>query len=151
GVSGRSCGVPRLPQGLGQVGRVLRTRSRLSPEPKLRSPFDLHMLSAPPACVLSQDQTLRRDRSSGQKAGFAVFWSRSTEEAPSAGLLTRPASITERFLLCTVVKPRARRTGLGVTRSLASHAVQFSRCEQTRESPRKSCSSSRRGPRRRRD
>jgi len=54
-------------------------------------------------------------------------------------------------LLCTVVKPRARRTGLGVTRSLASHAVQFSRCEQTRESPRKSCSSSRRGPRRRRD
>ena len=130
---------------------MLRTRSPLIPEPKLRSPFDLHVLSAPPAFVLSQDQTLRRDRSSGQKAGFAVFWSRSTEEAPSAGLLTRPASITERFLLCTVVKPRARRTGLGVTRSLASHAVQFSRCEQTRESPRKSCSSSRRGPRRRRD
>src|SRR5207248_7323102 len=120
-------------------------------EPKPRSPFGVHVLSAPPASVLSQDQPLRRDRSSGQKAGFAVFWSPSTEEAPSAGLLTRPASITERFLLCTVVKPRARRTGLGVTRSLASHAVQFSRCEQTRESPRKSCSSSRRGPRRRRD
>jgi hypothetical protein len=51
-------------------------------------------------------------------------------------------------LLCTVVKPRARRTGLGVTRSLASHAVQFSRCERTRESPHESRLPSRRGPRR---
>ena len=40
---------------------MLRTRSPLIPEPKPRSPFDLHVLSAPPAFVLSQDQTLRRD------------------------------------------------------------------------------------------
>jgi hypothetical protein len=103
------------------------------------------VLGAPPAFVLSQDQTLRRDRSPGPKAGFAVFWSRPTEEAPSADLLTRSAKITERFLLCTVVKPRARRTGLGVTRSLASHAVQFSRCEWTRGPPRKRYLTSRGG------
>jgi hypothetical protein len=40
---------------------VLRTRSPLIPGPKPGSPFDLHVLSAPPAFVLSQDQTLRRD------------------------------------------------------------------------------------------
>jgi hypothetical protein len=38
---------------------VLLTRSPLSPEPKLRFSLDLHVLSAPPAFVLSQDQTLR--------------------------------------------------------------------------------------------
>ena len=38
---------------------MLRTRSPLIPGPKPRSPFDLHVLSAPPAFVLSQDQTLR--------------------------------------------------------------------------------------------
>jgi hypothetical protein len=40
---------------------VLRTRSPLIPGPKPGSPFDLHVLSTPPAFVLSQDQTLRRD------------------------------------------------------------------------------------------
>ena len=38
---------------------VLLTRSPLSPEPKLRFSLNLHVLSAPPAFVLSQDQTLR--------------------------------------------------------------------------------------------
>ena len=41
---------------------MLRTRSPLIPGPKPGSPFDLHVLGAPPAFVLSQDQTLRRDR-----------------------------------------------------------------------------------------
>jgi hypothetical protein len=40
---------------------VLRTRSPLIHGPKPASPFDLHVLGAPPAFVLSQDQTLRRD------------------------------------------------------------------------------------------
>jgi hypothetical protein len=44
---------------LGQVTHVLLTRSPLEyPEGK-PSPFDLHVLSTPPAFVLSQDQTLR--------------------------------------------------------------------------------------------
>jgi hypothetical protein len=40
---------------------VLLTRSPLSPEPKPWFSLDLHVLSAPPAFVLSQDQTLRED------------------------------------------------------------------------------------------
>ena len=38
---------------------MLLTRSPLSPAPKDWFSFDLHVLSAPPAFVLSQDQTLR--------------------------------------------------------------------------------------------
>jgi hypothetical protein len=38
---------------------VLLTRSPLSPAPKDWFSLDLHVLSAPPAFVLSQDQTLR--------------------------------------------------------------------------------------------
>jgi hypothetical protein len=57
------------------ITHVLLTRSPLSPGPKARFSLDLHVLSAPPAFVLSQDQTLREEliaakikRSSG-KAG----------------------------------------------------------------------------------
>jgi hypothetical protein len=41
---------------------VLLTRSPLSPGPKPWFSLDLHVLSAPPAFVLSQDQTLREER-----------------------------------------------------------------------------------------
>jgi len=54
---------------------VLLTRSPLSPGPKPRFSLDLHVLSAPPAFVLSQDQTLReenvRPRPSGQRQFFS--------------------------------------------------------------------------------
>ena len=40
---------------------MLLTRSPLSPEPKPWFSLDLHVLSAPPAFVLSQDQTLREE------------------------------------------------------------------------------------------
>ena len=44
---------------MGQVGHALLTRSPLSPPSKARwIPFDLHVLSTPPAFILSQDQTL---------------------------------------------------------------------------------------------
>jgi hypothetical protein len=39
---------------------VLLTRSPLIGSPKRASPFDLHVLSTPPAFVLSQDQTLHQ-------------------------------------------------------------------------------------------
>jgi hypothetical protein len=39
---------------------VLLTRSPLSPQTNPRIPFDLHVLSTPPAFILSQDQTLRK-------------------------------------------------------------------------------------------
>jgi hypothetical protein len=42
---------------------VLLTRSRLCPGPKPGSSLHLHVLSTPPAFVLSQDQTLRKSDS----------------------------------------------------------------------------------------
>src|SRR5262245_56347565 len=45
----------------GQVIHVLLTRSPLSPGPKPWFSLDLHVLGAPPAFVLSQDQTLREE------------------------------------------------------------------------------------------
>ena len=46
---------------------MLLTRSPLSPAPKGRFSLDLHVLSAPPAFVLSQDQTLREELSASKK------------------------------------------------------------------------------------
>ena len=58
-----SCGVSHRFQWLsptpGQVIYVLLTRSPLSGDPKIPFTFDLHVLSTPPAFILSQDQTLR--------------------------------------------------------------------------------------------
>ena len=58
---------------------VLLTRSPLSPEPKPWFSLDLHVLSAPPAFVLSQDQTLREDwfaleavKPAGQASSFEL-------------------------------------------------------------------------------
>src|SRR3954462_8927058 len=50
----------RLSQSQGQVTHVLLTRSPLIRGASSASPFDLHVLSTPPAFVLSQDQTLRK-------------------------------------------------------------------------------------------
>ena len=49
-----------LSQSGGQVTHVLLTRSPLITRASSRSSFDLHVLSTPPAFVLSQDQTLRK-------------------------------------------------------------------------------------------
>ena len=59
------CGIrpsfPGLSHSAGQITHVLLTRSPLEyPPPRWRAfPFDLHVLSTPPAFVLSQDQTLQ--------------------------------------------------------------------------------------------
>jgi hypothetical protein len=52
---------------------VLLTRSPLSPVPKDRFSLDLHVLSAPPAFVLSQDQTLREDWFASEEASLISF------------------------------------------------------------------------------
>src|SRR5680860_311988 len=59
-VSGISYSFPQLSQSQGQIAHVLLTRSPLIKEASSSSPFDLHVLSTPPAFVLSQDQTLRK-------------------------------------------------------------------------------------------
>src|SRR4028119_560479 len=59
GISGISPGFPGLSQSSGHVTHVLLTRSRLCPRASPGSSLHLHVLSTPPAFVLSQDQTLR--------------------------------------------------------------------------------------------
>ena len=49
----------RLSRRGGLVAYALRTRPPLSPAPKGRIPYDLHVLGLPLAFILSQDQTLR--------------------------------------------------------------------------------------------
>ena len=49
---------------MGQVGHALLTRSPLSPRSKAPGiPFDLHVLSTPPAFILSQNRTLHKKTS----------------------------------------------------------------------------------------
>ena len=50
----------RLSQSQGQVTHVLLTRSPLIHPASWASSFDLHVLSTPPAFILSQDQTLHK-------------------------------------------------------------------------------------------
>src|SRR5690349_1791611 len=52
----------RLSQSPGQVAHVLLTRSPLIHPASWASPFDLHVLSTPPAFILSQDQTLHKEK-----------------------------------------------------------------------------------------
>ena len=49
-----------LSQSEGQIAHVLLTRSPLIHPASWASSFDLHVLSTPPAFVLSQDQTLQK-------------------------------------------------------------------------------------------
>jgi hypothetical protein len=61
-LSGISSPFELLSQSLGQVTHVLLTRSPLShliQQAELNASLDLHVLSTPPAFVLSQDQTLQ--------------------------------------------------------------------------------------------
>ena len=51
---------PGLSQSQGQITHVLLTRSPLEYPASWAFPFDLHVLSTPPAFVLSQDQTLHQ-------------------------------------------------------------------------------------------
>ena len=56
------CGISNcfqlLSPSVGQIAHALLTRPPLENKPKSISSFDLHVLSTPPAFVLSQDQTL---------------------------------------------------------------------------------------------
>src|SRR5439155_22486735 len=63
GPSGINPSFPGLSRYRGLITHVLLTRSPLSPAPKGWFSLDLHVLSAPPAFILSRDQTLREDGS----------------------------------------------------------------------------------------
>src|SRR6185503_6349444 len=104
-----------LSRSSGWVTHVLLTRSRLCPRPKPGSSLHLHVLSTPPAFVLSQDQTLREElltqscqcitRGSGRTRGpdrmrstrFAsCFRCRPAHEVPSA-ILDEPGRTDQKL------------------------------------------------------
>ncbi len=62
-LSGIRPSFPGLSQSQGQITHVLLTRSPLEYPASWAFPFDLHVLSTPPAFVLSQDQTLHEKTS----------------------------------------------------------------------------------------
>ena len=55
---GISCVFTQLFHSISQVTHTLLTRPPLNYYPKIIIPLDLHVLSTPPAFILSQDQTL---------------------------------------------------------------------------------------------
>ena len=61
-LSGIRPSFPSLSRSTGQITHVLLTRSPLEYPASRAFPFDLHVLSTPPAFVLSQDQTLQKNK-----------------------------------------------------------------------------------------
>jgi hypothetical protein len=99
---------------------VLLTRSPLSPGPKPWFSLDLHVLSAPPAFVLSQDQTLRED-------GLPLpAWDPQIVDPRSRRLANLPSS------LCSKVYPN--RTGAD---GLLLDSSRARRCDHARERSRR--------------
>src|SRR5439155_6104261 len=112
----------------GWMTHVLLTRSPLSPEPKPWFSLDLHVLSAPPAFVLSQDQTLREDwfaleavKPAGQASSFELVLKVSLPRKGVTGylelcdlesahvsvvLLSRTSRASRRFTLLSFQRPR---------------------------------------------
>jgi hypothetical protein len=103
---------------------VLLTRSPLSPEPKLRFSLDLHVLSAPPAFVLSQDQTLREEIDFRQDRE-ASDPRRGAAERPSMRRKLFTSSLSSKVTSSTSAppaKPAKRRHGIA---NDASDATRF--------------------------
>ncbi len=67
GASGITTRFQELFRCTGQVGHALLTRSPLSPRQQAGIPFDLHVLSTPPAFILSQNRTLHKNIAESQK------------------------------------------------------------------------------------
>jgi hypothetical protein len=101
-----------LSQSLGHVTHVLLTRSRLCHGPKPASSLHLHVLSTPPAFVLSQDQTLR-ERLACQSATEATSRHKSVQRAVSSVLM---AGVVHRAGLgltgCFLALPLSKRTAV---------------------------------------
>src|SRR5437867_12516830 len=106
---------------------VLLTRSPLSPGPKPWFSLDLHVLSAPPAFVLSQDQTHREDWLADrgrQASSFKLV----LKVSPPGGCYTS-REVTGYLELCDLQgAPRFRGFALRDQQSVSTfHAVEFSK------------------------
>ena len=94
-----------LSQSSRQVTHVLLTRSRLCPRASPGSSLHLHVLSTPPAFVLSQDQTLRE--STSRKAVMDRPPTARTRRPPATGAHTRgPGPRRGTSLLDSLTAPR---------------------------------------------
>ena len=103
-----------LSQSQGQVTHVLLTRSPLIHPASWASPFDLHVLSTPPAFVLSQNQTLRRCL-----MATTTRKRQSTDTRNDPHPLASKASVKFGF----VVRPRRSRADPTSTKTHRSHAT----------------------------
>ena len=89
------CGISNcfqlLSPSVGQIAHALLTHPPLECQPKPTSSFDLHVLSTPPAFVLSQDQTLlfNPSRSSPRRANVPSTNSISTLSRIDCSLASR--------------------------------------------------------------
>src|SRR4026209_2380372 len=87
-----------LSRSSGQVTHVLLTRSRLCPRASPGSSLHLHVLSTPPAFVLSQDQTLREELLAGSPEGGPTATRRAVTDHVER-LVRRGAPINDGFIL----------------------------------------------------
>jgi hypothetical protein len=109
--SGISRSFPRLSQSLGQVP-TRYSPVRHYPRAETRGPFDLHVLGAPPAFVLSQDQTLSlvpRPLKDGPRPSITA------QGRPGGAKSPRPARPLKGDQVRTPRPPRADRLPQGTT------------------------------------
>ena len=94
--SGISSRFQLLSQSPGQISHVLRTRSPLDlPEQAPWTSFDLHVLSVPPAFILSQDQTLQQKHAQSKLTPKCSFKPKRLSEERNI-TSTNDHSLTER-------------------------------------------------------
>jgi hypothetical protein len=100
----------------GQVTHALLTRSPL--RAIANSPFDLHVLSTPPAFILSQDQTLRISSRVSQHGHLRIRWNclrlSINCSRPSPVTIVHRLPITLQLLRCYDIGPLLR-SGLDFT------------------------------------
>ena len=91
-----------------QVTHVLLTRTPLIKRPKSSSPFDLHVLSTPPAFVLSQDQTLqRRYICTPRDRGERVLT--SSRNCPGSAQILRPNTVQLSRFCCVPTENQGKK------------------------------------------
>ena len=127
GTSGISPSFLGLSRSSRQVTHVLLTRSRLCPRASPGSSLHLHVLSTPPAFVLSQDQTLREELLAYRLRAI----NRHEKRVVGAGWMTavHRAIRLRQFILSTAGVSRRDESGRTPHRLLggSAHAVEFSK------------------------
>ena len=97
----------------GQVTYVLRTHSPLNARIATSASFDLHVLSTPPAFILSQDQTLRMTSTSpktglGDLLSTAGYTTRRSGRPPHRNEAVTPSCLPWCYLPTTLQLLRCR-------------------------------------------